>query len=179
MLFALTAFTCLLAVLQDAIWLAIFGIVGGFAAPILTSTGKGSHIGLFSYYALLNAGVLAIALKRSWHLLNLLGFAFTFVIATVWGVLRYEAQDYASVQGFLILFLLFYVAISLLRAGARRQGSRTTSTVRWSRHAARRLWPAIWHRARQNLRPGVLGAGHGPVLHHAGRSDPGNGAAIR
>ena len=116
LLFALTACTCLLAVLQDAIWLAIFGIVGGFAAPILTSTGHGNHIGLFSYYALLNAGILAIALKRSWRLLNLLGFAFTFVIATAWGVLRYEAQDYASVQGFLILFLLFYVAISVFYA---------------------------------------------------------------
>lgn len=116
LLFLLTAFTCSLAVLQDAVWLAVFGIVGGFAAPILTSTGHGSHIGLFAYYALLNAGILAIALKRSWRLLNLLGFAFTFVIATVWGVLRYEAQDYASVQGFLILFLLFYVAISVFYA---------------------------------------------------------------
>lgn len=116
LLFFLTAFTCLLAVLQDSIWLAIFGIVGGFAAPILTSTGQGSHIGLFSYYALLNAGILAIALKRSWRLLNLLGFAFTFVIATTWGVLRYRPEDYVSVQGFLILFLLFYVAISILYA---------------------------------------------------------------
>ena len=34
LLFVLTAFTCLLAVLQDAIWLAIFGIIGGFAAPV-------------------------------------------------------------------------------------------------------------------------------------------------
>ncbi len=116
LLFFLTAFTCLLAVLQDAIWLAVFGIVGGFAAPILTSTGQGSHIGLFSYYALLNTGILAIALKRSWRLLNLLGFAFTFVIATTWGVLRYQPENYASVQGFLILFLLFYVAISILYA---------------------------------------------------------------
>lgn len=116
LLFLLTAFTCLLAVLQDAIWLAVFGIAGGFAAPILTSTGHGSHIGLFSYYALLNAGILAIALKRSWRLLNLLGFAFTFVIATTWGVLRYVPENYLSVQGFLILFVLFYVAISILYA---------------------------------------------------------------
>lgn len=116
LLFLLTLFTCLLAVLQNAIWLAIFGIVGGFAAPILTSTGHGSHIGLFSYYALLNAGVLAIALKRSWRLLNLLGFAFTFLIGTTWGVLRYQPEHYPSVQGFLILFFVFYVAIAILHA---------------------------------------------------------------
>ena len=115
-LFVLTAFTCLLAVLQDAVWLAVFGIAGGFAAPILTTTGGGSHIGLFSYYLILNAGILAIALTRSWRLLNLVGFAFTFVIGTAWGVLRYTPEHYLSVQLFLILFFVFYVVISLLYA---------------------------------------------------------------
>ena len=116
MLFLLTFGTCLLAVLQNAQWLAIFGITGGFAAPILASTGQGSHVALFSYYALLNAGILAIALKRSWRALNLLGFAFTFAIGTAWGVLRYEPQFYWSVQGFLALFFLYYVGIAVAYA---------------------------------------------------------------
>lgn len=116
LLLALVAFTCLLAVLQDALWLAIFGIVGGFAVPILTSTGEGSHVALFSYYALLNAGILAIAWRRAWRSLNLLGFLFTFLIGTAWGVQRYEAAHYASSQAFLVLFLVFYVAIAVLYA---------------------------------------------------------------
>ena len=127
MLFLLTLGTCLLAVLQNAQWLAIFGITGGFAAPILASTGQGSHIGLFSYYALLNAGVLAIALKRSWRALNLLGFAFTFAIGTAWGVLRYEPQFYLSVQGFLALFFLYYVGIAV--AYAHREAPKLKSYV--------------------------------------------------
>ncbi|WLI88350.1 DUF2339 domain-containing protein [Massilia sp. R2A-15] len=122
MLFTLTAFTCMLAVLQDAIWLAVFGIVGGFAAPVLTSTGQGSHIGLFSYYAVLNAGILAIALKKSWRSLNLLGFAFTFVVGTAWGVLKYEPENYLSAQVFLTLFVCFYVGIAV--AYADRQAPR-------------------------------------------------------
>jgi uncharacterized membrane protein len=116
LLFLLTAFTCLLAVLQDALWLAIFGIIGGFAAPLLTSTGNGSHIGLFSYYALLNAGVFGIARFRAWRSLNLLSFLFTFVIGTAWGMLKYEPANYLSAQLFLALFFLFYVAIALLYA---------------------------------------------------------------
>ncbi len=116
LLFVLTVFTCLLAVLQEAMWLAIFGIVGGFAAPILASTGGGSHIGLFSYYALLNAGVFALAMLRSWRPLNLLGFAFTFAIGTAWGVLRYTPDHYLSVQLFLLLFFAFYVSIPLAYA---------------------------------------------------------------
>ena len=117
LLFVLTAFTCLLAVLQNAFWLAAFGIVGGFVSPILTSTGSGSHIALFSYYSLLNAGILAIALKRSWRALNLLGFAFTFIIGTAWGMRSYvPEQHYLSTQLFLILFFVFYVAIALVWA---------------------------------------------------------------
>lgn len=127
LLLVLTVFTCLLAVLQNAMWLAIFGIAGGFAAPILASSGGGSHIGLFSYYALLNAGVLSLALLRSWRPLNLLGFAFTFSIATAWGVLRYAPENYLSVQLFLLLFFAFYVSIPL--AYARRQAVKLKNYV--------------------------------------------------
>ncbi len=116
LLLVLVAFTCILAVLQNALWLAVFGIVGGFAVPILTSSGGGSHVALFSYYALLNAGILAIAWQRSWRSLNLLGFLFTFIIGTAWGVQRYEPAHYDSAQFFLILFVLFYVAIAVLYA---------------------------------------------------------------
>lgn len=75
LLVALTTFTCVLALLQDAFWLAVFGIAGGFAAPLLVSTGSGNHVALFSYYALLNTGILALASRRSWRALNMLGFA--------------------------------------------------------------------------------------------------------
>lgn len=127
LLLVLVAFTCALAVLQDALWLAVFGIVGGFAVPILTSSGGGSHVALFSYYALLNAGILAIAWRRAWRSLNLLGFLFTFIIGTAWGVQRYEVQHYASAQLFLALFLVFYVAIAVLYAW--RQAPRLKSYV--------------------------------------------------
>lgn len=113
LLFALTVFTCLLAVMQNAVWLALFGIVTGFAAPIVTSTGGGSHIGLFSYYALLNAGIFAIAMKRTWRSLNLAGFVLTFGIGFIWAVRSYTPADYLSVQLFLLLFVLFYTGISL------------------------------------------------------------------
>jgi uncharacterized membrane protein len=52
---------------------------------LLVASGQGNHIGLFSYYALLNAGVFALATRRSWRALNLLGFGFTFVVGAAWG----------------------------------------------------------------------------------------------
>ncbi|WBS04525.1 DUF2339 domain-containing protein [Pseudoduganella sp. SL102] len=116
LLFLLTVFTCLLAVMQNAAWLALFGIAGGFLAPILTSSGTGNHIALFSYYAVLNAGILAIALQRSWRALNLIGLGFTSVIGIAWAMQRYTPDDYLSAQCFLLLFFLFFTAISLVYA---------------------------------------------------------------
>lgn len=127
LLLALVAFTCVLAVLQNAVWLAVFGIIGGFAVPIALASGDGNHSVLFAYYALLNGGILAIALLRSWRMLNVLGFLFTFVIGTAWGVQRYVPEHYASAQGFLILFTLFYIAIAVFYAW--RQAPRLRSYV--------------------------------------------------
>ncbi len=91
----------------------------GFAAPILISTGSGNHVVLFSYYALLNLAIFAIAWKKPWRALNLLGFAFTLVIGTAWGVLRYEPALRDTTEPFLVIFFAIYLAIPILYAWRR------------------------------------------------------------
>ncbi|MCG6868612.1 MAG: DUF2339 domain-containing protein [Gammaproteobacteria bacterium] len=116
LLFLVGALAAALAVLQNAAPLAWFGFAGGFLAPVIASSGSGDHVVLFSYYAFLNAAILAVAWFRSWRALNLLGFAFTWGIAGIWGVLRYEPSRFASTEPFLVLFFLFYIAIAVLYA---------------------------------------------------------------
>ena len=65
LLVLLTAFTGVLAVLQNSMVLAILGTVGGFLAPVLVSTGAGNHVALFSYYLLLNTAILGIACQHA------------------------------------------------------------------------------------------------------------------
>lgn len=113
---AIVALSALLALLQDSRSLAAFGISGGFLAPVLTSTGGGSHVMLFSYYAILNAGILGIAWFKAWRELNLLGFVFTFVIGSAWGAQYYRSEHFTTTEPFLILFFLFYLAIPVLFA---------------------------------------------------------------
>jgi len=120
LLLLMVVLAAVLAVLQNARSLALFATVGGFLAPVLTSSGSNDYVGLFSYYTLLNLGILAIAWFRSWRLLNFVGFVFTFAISSLWGVLEYRPEFYVSVQPFLILFFLFYVGISILFAKHRR-----------------------------------------------------------
>lgn len=121
------AFTCLLAVLQDSVWLAVFGIIGGFGTPVMMSTGDGNHVALFTWCAILNVGIIAIAALKSWRVLNVLGFVCTFTLATSWGVLNYDPADYRTSQGFLILFLLMYIAVAMFYA--RQQAPRLTHYV--------------------------------------------------
>ena len=116
MMLLLVILTGILAVQQNAKSLALFGIVGGFLAPILMSTGSGSHITLFSYYALLNLGIFGMAWFKSWRFLNLVGFIFTFAISGAWGFKAYQPEFFASTESFLILFYFFYLTISILFA---------------------------------------------------------------
>ncbi len=112
----LVAASGFLAVRQNTIALAVLGSVGGFLAPVLISTGSGDHVALFSYYALLNLAVFGVAWVRPWRILNLVGFAFTFVVGTLWAHRYYQPEFYPSTQPFLVLFFLYYVAIALLYA---------------------------------------------------------------
>ncbi|MFO0691161.1 MAG: DUF2339 domain-containing protein [Myxococcota bacterium] len=116
LLAAIAASSAVLAVAQDAIVLVVIGQIGGFLAPILASTGQGSHVALFAYYLLLNLAIFGIALFRAWRPLNLIGFVFTFGIGTTWGVLRYRPEDFATTEPFLIAFFLLYVAIPVVFA---------------------------------------------------------------
>ena len=114
LLIVFSLFAMSLAVLQDSRALAITAITGGFAAPILASTGQGSHVGLFSYYLVLNCAIFFVAWFKSWRLLNVIGFLFTFIIASLWGVTQYHPLHFNSTEPFLIAFFLIYVAISIL-----------------------------------------------------------------
>jgi uncharacterized membrane protein len=122
------ALAAALAVLQNAMALAVIGALGGFATPLLVSTGSGNHVALFAYYLVLDLGIAAVAWFRTWRLLNLVGFVFTFLVGSAWGVLQYRAEHYASAQGFLIAFFLLFVAILLMPG---RRPPAHTPAQRW------------------------------------------------
>lgn len=116
LLAAIAVFSAALAVLQNAMSLSVLGVSGGFLAPVLASTGSGSHVMLFSYYAVLNAGVLGIALYKAWRALNVIGFLFTFGIGAIWGARFYRPEFFDSTEFFLVLFFIQYLLIAVLFA---------------------------------------------------------------
>jgi len=111
-----------LAVLQRALSLAMLASLGGYLAPLLLSTGGGSHIGLFSFYLLLSCGILAISVWQHWRVLNLLGLLFTFGVGVVWGLYSYQPAFYLSCQLFLIANIVLFGVLSV-GLSLRAQGS--------------------------------------------------------
>jgi uncharacterized membrane protein len=163
LLVAVTVFSAILAITQDALGLAAAAALGGFAAPILTSTGAGNHVALFSYFALLNAGILAIAWFKAWRLLNLIGFVGTFGIGFAWGLRSYTPELLWSTEPFLIVFFLMYLATHprttvVKRCCTGRRARAITSTaqccsvLRWWASACSSHWSSTWNSPQPSAR---------------------------
>ncbi|HTI12377.1 MAG TPA: DUF2339 domain-containing protein [Puia sp.] len=109
----ITAFAVALSLLYDRQELAIIALAGGFLTPFLVSNGSGNYKILFSYLLILNSGLLAIAYRKAWRLLNLLAFGFTALLFTSWLVtLPYDATISTYEGGFLFVtafFILFFI----------------------------------------------------------------------
>ena len=61
-----TAVAVLLSIRRDSIFIALLGLLGGFATPALLSTGENRPIGLFGYLLLLNIGLAWVASMKRW-----------------------------------------------------------------------------------------------------------------
>ena len=115
----LVAAMAVMAVRQDAQIMAQAAVIGGMAAPILVSDGSGNYLVLFSYLALLNTGIAAIARFKAWRPLNLTGFVCTFCIALFWGLKSYTPAHFSTTEPFLIYHWLLYTLIACLFARRR------------------------------------------------------------
>jgi uncharacterized membrane protein len=110
---AVTTTAVLLSVRLNALPVAILGLVGGFLTPVLLSTGVDNEIGLFTYVALLDAGVLAVAYFKRWRSLDFLSFAGTMAITIAWALKFYEHEKVWTTLVFLSIFFLLYSLLAL------------------------------------------------------------------
>jgi len=116
LLVLVTVLAVVLAVVQNAPWLATVASAAGFLTPVLVSTGSGNHIALFSYLAILDVGIVSVAWFRAWRQLNVVGFVGTFTLASGWAAKHYSDAVYPSTQAFLVLFFLLFTAVGVLFA---------------------------------------------------------------
>ncbi len=110
----ITAVAFTLAVRLNALVVAILGLVGGFLTPILLSTGTDNPLGLFSYIALLDLGLVAVAFRRKWFFLIFMGALGTLVLQAGWVSEFFTAEKvFTAMAVFLGFDMLFCAAFVL------------------------------------------------------------------
>jgi uncharacterized membrane protein len=116
----ITAITSAMAVVQDAETLAIFAIMGGFATPVLLSTGENREIALFSYLTLLNLAILALIAAKPWRRIAVMGFIGTVILYISWYSEFYDRTQLEPTLVFAGVFFAIFAAAPffLLRRGA-------------------------------------------------------------
>ncbi|MCU0304862.1 MAG: DUF2339 domain-containing protein [Thermoanaerobaculales bacterium] len=80
----ITAVCVTLAVARHASFVAVLGLLGGFATPLLVASDVDSPAALFGYILLLDLGLLWLARARGWPLLSLLCLVGTALHQALW-----------------------------------------------------------------------------------------------
>lgn len=80
----IAAVAVILSIRRDSLFIALLGLVGGFATPALLSTGEDHPVGLFGYLLLLNGGLAWVACRKRWPVLSLLSVVLTTIYQWAW-----------------------------------------------------------------------------------------------
>lgn len=110
----ITAFAIVLSITYDRIELAVLALIGGFCTPYIVSTGEGNYQVLFTYLLILNGGMLVLAYKKKWNLVNILSYVFTILSYGSWLLVKCIGHVDAPYAGALIFGTAFYIVFFLM-----------------------------------------------------------------
>lgn len=107
-----TAFGVFAAYIYNVQSIAVIGMVGAYAVPVLLSDGTGEVRNLLIYITIVNIGILTLAFRKYWRGLNIISFILTWGVLLAWLVDRYSStEDFTTAIIFSTLFFLtFYVS---------------------------------------------------------------------
>ncbi|OYU97081.1 MAG: hypothetical protein CFE21_01980 [Bacteroidetes bacterium B1(2017)] len=109
-----TGFSVFISLAYDRQELSVLSLIGGFASPLMVSTGAGNYIVLFSYLLILDTGMLVLAYHRNWIWVNGISYLLSILIFATW--LNREVwygNEPAPYAGALIFASAFYVLFLL------------------------------------------------------------------
>ncbi|MBX2930046.1 MAG: DUF2339 domain-containing protein [Saprospiraceae bacterium] len=107
----ITVFTVFAAITYNRQVIAHIGLVGAYAVPFLLDDKTGDIATLFSYTAIINAGILALSFRRYWKSLYYASFGLTWLIFLSWFFVKYPSIDqFTTALTFACIFFpIFYI----------------------------------------------------------------------
>ena len=109
-----TAVAVMLSIRRDSLFIAVLGLLGGFATPALLSTGENRPIPLFAYLLLLNIGLAWVAYRKRWAVLSALTVVLTAIYQWGWVFKFLTTSQLSLAAGVFLLFPLVTVVGLLL-----------------------------------------------------------------
>jgi uncharacterized membrane protein len=140
-LLAVIVESALLAVLYNAPALAWMSLLGGLLTPVLMRSDVDQYQSLFTYLAVLNAGMVVLALWRHWWGLATAALLGTQGLFWLWHVQNYHPEKLAWAIGFQLVIYLLFVLHSLTAHVFRRR------TASWEDLARLMLNASLWFTA--------------------------------
>jgi uncharacterized membrane protein len=111
------AATVLMALRHNSIPIGILGIIGGYLTPFMIGSDDSNLWTLFSYLALLTAGVLVISIFKKWPFFQYLSFFFNqviFLLTWFWVSWDGKNEDLLPLVLFLIYNFLLYLGVATI-----------------------------------------------------------------
>ncbi|WP_127126475.1 DUF2339 domain-containing protein [Pseudoflavitalea rhizosphaerae] len=109
---AVTAAIVYGSLLYNRVIIAHLAQVGAYAIPFLLSDNSGNYTALFSYIAIINAGMLVISVQKYWKSLLYAAFGITWFIFIFWFGIVSDEERFSQVAWFFLslYFVLFYAS---------------------------------------------------------------------
>jgi uncharacterized membrane protein len=120
------AFLGLVAITAAGAWLAdrhrsqplaLIAAGAGFATPFLIGGENHPALTFFTYLLILVLGILYLAIRRNWALLNLVSYSLTVLTIASWAERNYHPREWLTTELFLTTFLVVFML--MLRASRR------------------------------------------------------------
>lgn len=125
-----TVFTVAAAVLYKRQVIAHFGLVGAYAVPFLLSEDSGRYSFLFGYMSVINAGILAISVKKYWKPIFYTASVFTWLIFGAWFSARYDhTSHFFMALTFLGIFAVIFYATKIVHGVVHSENEHSESLV--------------------------------------------------
>jgi len=116
MMSVVTVITFSRAFKYDSLAVSLLGWAGGFLTPFLLSTGRANEVGLFTYIALLDVGLLIVLVRKdSWIILEPLTFGATYLTYLLWYLKFYAPADLGVTVLFLSIFWGLFFGLDVYR----------------------------------------------------------------
>lgn len=105
----ITGFAVLLSLAYNKVELAVVALLGGFASPMMVSTGEGNYVALFTYITILDIGMLVLSYYKKWPVINIISYVLTILLYGIWMSTQYEYKTPGMMAGALAFATGFYL----------------------------------------------------------------------